>query len=54
MLFRSGKHLTPFLLGQLNTLSGGESVRVNAALLRGNAKLGAQIAVALAQLSRVA
>ena len=48
----SGKHLTPFLLGQLNSLSGGESVRVNAALLRGNAKLGGAIAVALAQLPR--
>lgn len=49
----SGKHLTPFLLGQLNQLSGGESVRVNAALLRGNAQLGGSIAVALAQLPRL-
>jgi pseudouridine-5'-phosphate glycosidase len=43
-----GKSLTPFLLRRLAELSGGESVRVNLALLYANARLGARIAAASA------
>jgi pseudouridine-5'-phosphate glycosidase len=43
-----GKALTPFLLRRLSELSGGETDRVNGRLLRANARLGAEIAVALA------
>lgn len=39
----SGKHLTPFLLERLHTLTGGKTVRANIALLRSNARLGAQL-----------
>ncbi|KAF0107362.1 MAG: putative indigoidine synthesis protein IndA [Anaerolineaceae bacterium] len=42
-----GQALTPFLLGRLSELTGGESLRSNLALLLNNAKLGAKIAVAL-------
>jgi pseudouridylate synthase len=48
----SGKHLTPFLLAQLAEKSHGESVSVNASLLRNNARLGGEIAVALSGLAR--
>jgi pseudouridine-5'-phosphate glycosidase len=41
-----GQALTPFLLGRLSELTGGESLRANLALLLNNAKLAAQIAVA--------
>jgi pseudouridylate synthase len=43
----TGKRLTPFLLGELARLSGGETVRVNGRLLENNAKLAGEIAVAL-------
>ncbi len=43
-----GGALTPFLLGQLERLSGGASVRSNVALLESNARLAARIAIALA------
>jgi pseudouridine-5'-phosphate glycosidase len=42
-----GQALTPFLLSRLSELTGGESLRANLALLLNNAKLTAQIAVAL-------
>ena len=42
-----GQALTPFLLGRVAKLTGGESVRANLALLINNAKLAAQIAVEL-------
>jgi pseudouridine-5'-phosphate glycosidase len=42
-----GKALTPWLLARLEQLSGGNSVQANIALLLNNARLGAQIAVAL-------
>jgi pseudouridylate synthase len=48
----SGKHLTPFLLAQLAEKSHGESVTVNASLLRNNARLGGEIAVALSGLAQ--
>ncbi len=47
-----GKYLTPFLLRRISALSGGETDRVNGVLLRANARLGGEIAVALAGLQR--
>jgi pseudouridine-5'-phosphate glycosidase len=44
-----GRSVTPFLLERLRTLSGGESVRANLALLKNNARVAAQLARALAQ-----
>ncbi len=43
-----GKAVTPFLLNHLERATGGESVRVNRALVLGNARLAAQVARALA------
>jgi pseudouridine-5'-phosphate glycosidase len=43
-----GQPLTPFLLARLAELTGGESLRANLALLKNNARLAAQIAVAWA------
>ena len=43
-----GKALTPFLLGRIVELTGRASLRANLALLENNARVGAQIAVALA------
>ncbi len=45
----SGKDLTPYLLARLAELSYGRSVEVNRRLLEENARLGAEIARALAQ-----
>ncbi|HVN56359.1 MAG TPA: pseudouridine-5'-phosphate glycosidase [Anaerolineaceae bacterium] len=42
-----GYAITPYLLNRVNELSGGASMRVNLALLRNNARLAAQIAVAI-------
>ena len=42
-----GKALTPFLLARVADLTGGESMAANIALLRNNAAVAAQIAVAL-------
>jgi len=39
-----GKKVTPFLLGRLNELSKGKSMRANLSLLLNNARLAAQIA----------
>jgi pseudouridylate synthase len=44
-----GRAVTPFLLERLRTLSGGESVRANLALLANNARVAAQLARALTQ-----
>jgi pseudouridine-5'-phosphate glycosidase len=44
-----GRSVTPFLLERLRALSEGESVRANLALLTNNARVGAQLARALAQ-----
>jgi pseudouridine-5'-phosphate glycosidase len=41
-----GRALTPFLLDRMRVLTGGESVRVNVALLRHNAYVAAALAVA--------
>ncbi len=42
-----GKDLTPFLLSRLAELTGGETLRANLALLRQNARVAAEIALAL-------
>jgi len=42
-----GSAVTPFLLARVSELSGGESLRVNLALLQNNARLGAEIALQL-------
>lgn len=42
----TGAAITPYLLGRIVELSGGESLRANIALVKSNAVLGAQIAVA--------
>lgn len=41
-----GKDITPFLLERITDLTGGESLTANIALIKHNARLGAQIAVA--------
>jgi pseudouridine-5'-phosphate glycosidase len=48
----SGKDLTPFLLSRMAELTGGRSLAVNLALLERNARVGAGVAVALAEASR--
>ncbi|MCR9123869.1 MAG: pseudouridine-5'-phosphate glycosidase [Phyllobacteriaceae bacterium] len=42
-----GKHVTPWLLARIVEITGGRSLVTNIALVENNAKLGAQIAVAL-------
>jgi pseudouridylate synthase len=44
-----GRSVTPFLLERLRTLSEGDSVRANLALLQNNARIAAQLAKALVQ-----
>lgn len=44
----TGAAVTPYLLGRIVELSGGESLRANIALVKHNALLGAALAVALA------
>jgi pseudouridine-5'-phosphate glycosidase len=48
----SGKDLTPFLLSRVAELTGGRSLAVNLALLERNARVGAGVAVALAEANR--
>ena len=43
-----GKAVTPFLLARLEALTGGTSLEANVALVRNNARLAAQIAIAYA------
>lgn len=45
-----GKEITPFLLKRVTELTGGESLEANIQLVLNNAKLGADIAIALAEL----
>jgi pseudouridine-5'-phosphate glycosidase len=47
-----GKDATPFLLGRIVEITGGESLRANIALVKNNARLGARIAAAYAELQR--
>ncbi|WP_228503408.1 pseudouridine-5'-phosphate glycosidase [Laceyella tengchongensis] len=42
----TGKRITPFLLDRIKMLSGGESLAANVALVKHNARVAAQIAVA--------
>jgi pseudouridine-5'-phosphate glycosidase len=44
-----GKAITPFLLARVSALTGEKSKRANLALLEKNARLGAEIAVALSR-----
>ncbi|MFZ9704394.1 MAG: pseudouridine-5'-phosphate glycosidase, partial [Bacilli bacterium] len=44
-----GAALTPFLLGRVKTLTGGDSLKSNIALVKHNAKIAAQIAMAFCQ-----
>ena len=46
----SGRDVTPYILSRLNDLTGGESLKANLALVKNNAKVGAGIAVELANL----
>ncbi len=46
----AGKEVTPFLLGRIKDLTGGDSLTSNIALIKNNALLGAQIAVELGKL----
>lgn len=46
----SGKALTPFLLSTIKKKTEGESLRANIALVKNNAKLGAQVALQLSKL----
>ena len=43
-----GKRVTPYLLKRINELTGGQSLKTNIALVKNNARVGAQLAVALA------
>jgi len=45
----TGKDATPFLLGRIVELTGGRSLVANIALVRNNARVAAEIAVALSQ-----
>lgn len=47
----SGKDITPYLLGRIVELTEGRSLAANIALVRNNARLGAEIAVAYAAAS---
>jgi pseudouridine-5'-phosphate glycosidase len=46
-----GKALTPFLLSQMEELTGGDSLRANRALLTNNAEIAARVAVSLSKRS---
>lgn len=48
----TGPATTPFLLSYLFTLSDGQTLKANIALLKNNARVAAQIAVAHAQLTK--
>jgi pseudouridine-5'-phosphate glycosidase len=45
--FITGKDVTPFLLDRLGTLTAGRSLAANIALVENNARLGAELALAL-------
>ena len=48
----SGKEVTPYLLKYVNEATGGCSLQANMALIRNNAKVGAEIAVKVHQMDR--
>jgi pseudouridine-5'-phosphate glycosidase len=45
-----GKRVTPYLLKRINELTNGQSLKTNIALVKNNARVGAQLAVAMAAL----
>jgi pseudouridine-5'-phosphate glycosidase len=45
----AGKETTPFLLKRVNEVTGGASLKANIALVKNNARLAAEIAVALSE-----
>jgi pseudouridine-5'-phosphate glycosidase len=47
-----GAATTPFLLGRMSEITKGESLTANLALLRNNAKVAAQVAVAMAAMKK--
>jgi len=47
----AGKEATPFILARVNEITAGDSLRANIALIKNNARLGAAVAVAYAQLT---
>lgn len=47
----TGKDTTPYLLGRIVEITGGESLAANIALVKNNAHLGAQVAAAFAALA---
>jgi len=47
-----GKDITPFLLGKIKDLTGGESLKANIELVKNNACVGAKIAVELNKLMK--
>lgn len=49
----AGKALTPFLLARIKDLTAGRSLSANIALIKHNARVGAEIAVALSHLAKV-
>mgnify|MGYP002619642019 CR=1 FL=1 len=46
----TGKRVTPFLLNEIKRLTGGGSLRTNIALVKHNARVGAQIAASYSKL----
>lgn len=44
-----GKAVTPFLLDKIKELTGGRSLETNVALVKNNARVGAQLSVELAR-----
>jgi len=46
----TGKDATPYLLGRIVEITGGDSLRANIALVKNNARLGAEVARAFAAL----
>ncbi|PNF24193.1 Pseudouridine-5'-phosphate glycosidase, partial [Cryptotermes secundus] len=47
-----GKEVTPFILNQVISLTGGRSLASNIALIKNNAKVGAQVALELARIQK--
>jgi len=46
----TGRDITPFLLGRVNELTGGESLKSNIELIKQNARIASEIAVELSKL----
>jgi pseudouridylate synthase len=47
-----GAAITPFLLDRIRELTGGRSLEANIGLIKNNARVGAEIAVHLAELRK--